>query len=73
MTTDKSFRINLTVSARDMDRLKALYERTTEYLDKLSFTGFCQVLLMVKASEMERGEDLSLTPTVKRGRPKVSE
>lgn len=73
MATDKSFRINLTVSARDMDRLKALYERTIEHFDKLSFTGFCQVLLMVKASEMEHGDDLSLTPTIKRGRPKVSE
>lgn len=73
MTTDKSFRINLTVSERDMGRLKALYKEKTEDLDKISFTGFCQILLMVKAAEMERGEDLSLTPTVKRGRPKVSE
>ena len=71
-------RVGLTLSERDMDRLKKIYEE--RYLpyrvgDSLSFTGFCTMMLMF-ASKMVEDTDyiFSYAPPVKRpGRPKEGE
>lgn len=73
MTTDKSFRINLTVSASDMDRLKDIYSKLIAAPGRVSFTSFCYALLMVKCEDLENGERPVFGEIPKRGRPKVSE
>lgn len=68
-------RINLSVIDKDVEKLKRIYEE--RYLpyrlgDKLSFTGFCAMMLMF-AAEVVEDTDYKFTylPTVRRaGRPK---
>ncbi len=73
MTTEKSFRINLTVPEKDMDRLKDLYYELIAVPGRLSFTAFCYALLMDKVGDIENGAMPELKSIVKPGRPKVSE
>lgn len=73
MTTDKSFRINLTVSASDMDRLKDMYHELIAAPGRVSFTSFCYALLMTKCGDLENGGRTDFGEIPKRGRPKVSE
>ena len=71
-------RINLSVLDEDEKRLRRIYEE--RYLpyrmgDKLSFTGFCTMMLMF-AAEVVEGTDYKFTyaPTVRRpGKPREGE
>ena len=71
--TERSFRINLTVSASDMDRLKDMYSELFAVPGRVSFTSFCYALLMTKCGDLENGERPDFGEIPKRGRPKVSE
>ena len=74
MTTDKSLRVNLTLSQEDVARLKALYANGS-FRENVSFTGFCQMLLMLMVNNIENGiQKVAPTPNMIRpGRPTVSE
>ena len=71
-------RINLSVLEEDEKRLRRIYEeRYLPYTlgDKLSFTGFCTMMLMF-AAEVVEGTDYKFTyaPAVRRpGRPEEGE
>lgn len=72
----KAQRVNLSIIDSDVEKLKKIYEE--RYLpyrtgDRLSFTGFCSMLLMFSAGIIEDTDYVfSYAPVVRRpGRPKT--
>lgn len=70
----KTIRVNMSIPQSDFDRLNTLYE-DSGLQAAMSLTGFCTMLLMSMAEDIENGaaEIRPARSIVRPGRPKVSE